>query len=92
MASEQLQALPDAHPGLAGESIEKGKGDRYKIHVSNAKGYLCHIHMEVRVLSSLCLMLMSQSSVHQYLELKYHPWAPAFHDELRLCFCLTVQV
>ncbi|KAK9918761.1 hypothetical protein WJX75_006665 [Coccomyxa subellipsoidea] len=46
MASEELHALPEDQPGLSGESIEKGKGDRYVINVSNAKGYLCHIHME----------------------------------------------
>lgn len=48
MASEELHALPEDQPGLSGESIEKGKGDRYVINVSNAKGYLCHIHMEVQ--------------------------------------------
>ena len=47
MASEEMQPLPEADPKLAGESVETGKGDRYHIKVSNAKGYLCHIHMEV---------------------------------------------
>ncbi|CAL8471252.1 g10794 [Coccomyxa elongata] len=46
MASEEMHALPEADPKLAGESVETGKGDRYHIKVSNAKGYLCHIHME----------------------------------------------
>lgn len=55
MASEEMHALPEADPKLAGESVETGKGDRYHIKVSNAKGYLCHIHMEVRQLSSFLL-------------------------------------
>lgn len=46
MASEEMHPLPEADPKLAGESVETGKGDRYHIKVSNAKGYLCHIHME----------------------------------------------
>lgn len=47
MASEDWHDLPDAPPGLAGESVEKGNNNRYVINVSNSKGYLCHIHMEV---------------------------------------------
>ena len=55
MASEEMHPLPEADPKLAGESVETGKGDRYHIKVSNAKGYLCHIHMEVLHLPSLLL-------------------------------------
>lgn len=47
MASEYVEALPEAREDLAGESIEKGKSNRYAIKVSNARGYLCHIKMEV---------------------------------------------
>ena len=46
MGNEHLEPLPDAPPNLAGESEDHGS--RYHITVSNASGYLCHIHMQVR--------------------------------------------
>jgi hypothetical protein len=45
MGEENLEPLPDVPPNLAGESEDHGK--RYHITVSNASGYLCHIHMQV---------------------------------------------
>lgn len=45
MVNGSVDDLPDAPPNLAGESTEKGA--RFHISVSNARGYLCHIHMEV---------------------------------------------
>ena len=51
MVNETLDSLPDAPANLAGESIDKGA--RYHIKVSNAAGYLCHIHMEVVALPLL---------------------------------------
>ena len=46
MGNETLEPLPDAPPNLAGESEDRGS--RYHITVSNASGYLCNIHMQVR--------------------------------------------
>ena len=51
MVNENLDSLPDEPANLAGESVDKGA--RYNIKVSNAAGYLCHIHMEVIALPML---------------------------------------
>jgi hypothetical protein len=56
MVSEDLHELPEPHEGLAGESIEKDKSNRYTIKVSNARGYLCHITMEVTLLELYQIM------------------------------------
>lgn len=62
MVNESMDSLPDAPANLAGESVDKGA--RADIKVSNAAGYLCHIHMEVmappccvvgRIVSGACL-------------------------------------
>ena len=42
-----LKELPQAPHNLAGESIDRDKAGQYQIKVSNASGYLCHIHVEV---------------------------------------------
>ena len=47
MGDEDLKDLPQAPHNLAGESVDKDKTGRYNIKVSNASGYLCHIHLEV---------------------------------------------
>ena len=38
--------LPAAHAGLAGTSA--AHKEHYQLTVSNAAGYLCHIHLEAR--------------------------------------------
>ena len=45
MGKDSIEPLPEAPPNLAGESTDSGS--RYNITVSNASGYLCHIHMQV---------------------------------------------
>lgn len=42
-----LKELPRAPHNITGESIDQDKSGRYHIKVSNASGYLCHIHLEV---------------------------------------------
>lgn len=44
---DDLNELPQAPHNLAGESIDRDKAGKYHIQVSNASGYLCHIHVEV---------------------------------------------
>ena len=48
---DDLKELPQAPHNLSGESIDRDKAGKYQIKVSNASGYLCHIHVEVPPLS-----------------------------------------
>ena len=45
--NSDLEHLPKAPNHIAGESIDRDESGRYDIKVSNASGYLCHIHLEV---------------------------------------------
>ena len=47
--NSDLEHLPKAPNHIAGESIDRDESGRYSISVSNASGYLCHIHLEVRI-------------------------------------------
>lgn len=51
---DDLKELPKAPHNLAGESIDRDKAGQYQIKVSNASGYLCHIHVEVLFPFLLC--------------------------------------
>ncbi|CAK0785742.1 hypothetical protein CVIRNUC_008953 [Coccomyxa viridis] len=44
--ASDLEHLPKAPNHIAGESIDRDESGRYDIKVSNASGYLCHIHLE----------------------------------------------
>ena len=55
--NSDLEHLPKAPSHIAGESIDQDESGRYSIKVSNASGYLCHIHLEVclpRLVINIC--------------------------------------
>ena len=64
MGNESIEPLPEAPPNLAGERTDSGS--RYNITVSNASGYLCHIHMQVW---APCLAYWLRACMHCLLDI-----------------------
>ena len=72
---DDLRELPQAPKNLTGESVDRDKAGKYDIKVSNASGYLCHIHVEVHPLT--CQLL--HKSPGAYCSVLYHierQWSP----------------
>ena len=73
MVNENLDSLPDEPANLAGESVDKGA--RYNIKVSNAAGYLCHIHMEVIALPMLLKRMGLSACLYESVACQFGaPW------------------
>jgi plasmid maintenance system killer protein len=64
MTLEHESDLPEPPKGLEGESVEKDRSDHYTIKVSNARGYLCHIQLEVSECTLPILCSFLPASLH----------------------------